>query len=97
MQGMVVLKLWVLPSGRVDWVRVERSVNPLLDNAALDASCFWHFRPTSDSFPRSSCAVIHFSLEAPVGTREVPALSSTFVPPYYLRVTAEPVPRDPSP
>jgi TonB family protein len=44
-QGVVILEVIVGPEGRVDDVRVLRSI-PLLDQAALDAVEQWEFTPT---------------------------------------------------
>ena len=44
-QGIVVLDVTVGPSGRVDDVRVVRSI-PMLDEAAIEAVRQWEYEPT---------------------------------------------------
>jgi protein TonB len=44
-QGVVLLECIIGPEGRVDQVRVLRSI-PLLDQSAIDAVKEWEFTPT---------------------------------------------------
>jgi protein TonB len=44
-QGVVILDVVVGPEGRVDQVRVLRSI-PMLDQSAVDAVKEWEFTPT---------------------------------------------------
>ena len=47
LQGIVILEATITTSGEVRQVRVLKSVNPLLDEAALLAVRAWRYRPAT--------------------------------------------------
>ena len=64
-QGVVILEAIIGPTGRVDDLRVLRSI-PLLDQAALDAVKQWEFTPTllnGQPVPVIMSVTVAFSLE----------------------------------
>jgi TonB family protein len=71
-QGMVILEAVISATGRVEDVKVLRSV-PLLDDAAIDAVRQWQFTPTilnGEPIPVVMTVTVTFTLQPEAGSRQ---------------------------